>query len=425
MRRYGVLSPAALCRIIACGFLLTLVGCQSANGYAINRSGMRHYARGNYAQARHRFARAVAYDRGNPDYRHNLAMALQKQGDVVGSEKILRHNLTINAMHHPTYHSLAQLMIAQGRAPEAQDLLASWQGTQPYVPEANIEMAWLQRENGDYAGAEQSLRTALRSKPAHPIALAHLGQLYQISGRGEEASAYYQRSLAANWDQPEVQSRLATLQEPGNYSRSAMMQNSMATPILASQPTMGAEAMMISLPAGGTEAMMVSSTTMTSDQMMVSAPSMDLNMANSMPTTIATAQAAMSNPFLAEADANALEDVRNNPAPRKPRKKRSKKDIESQLSAYPLPEFGTANAGWVPTGSLVGQPNASYPAIGMYSEAAPQVSMPMLNAPVMAESIGTPYMTSNGNPTPISQADPAHIGESAPDLAGVPVVDPH
>jgi hypothetical protein len=52
-------------------------------------------------------------------------------------------------------------MVAQGRAPEAQDLVAGWVATQPYVPEANIEMAWLQRESGDIPGAEQSLQTAL------------------------------------------------------------------------------------------------------------------------------------------------------------------------------------------------------------------------------------------------------------------------
>ena len=180
-------------------------------GYMVNRSGMKQYARGHYALARHRFAKAVASDPGNPDYRHNLAMALQKQGDVAGSEKILRHNLTMNAMHQPTYHSLAQLMISQGRAPEAQELLTAWVSTQPYVPEANIEMAWLQRESGDIAGAEQSLQQALKANPTNAIALSHMGQLYQTAGRQDEAVAYYQRSLAAHWDQPEVQSRLATM----------------------------------------------------------------------------------------------------------------------------------------------------------------------------------------------------------------------
>jgi Flp pilus assembly protein TadD len=107
MRTNGYLSPVCLCRVIVIGLLLSSVGCNASNGWAMNRSGMRQYQRGQYAQARHRFARAVAHDPYNADYRHNLAMSLQKQGDVAASEKILRHNLTINAMHQPTYHSLA------------------------------------------------------------------------------------------------------------------------------------------------------------------------------------------------------------------------------------------------------------------------------------------------------------------------------
>ena len=242
MSKDGLLSPTGFSRAVVLGLILITAGCNATSGYTMNRSGMKQYQRGNYAQARHRFARAIADDPHNPDYRYNLAMSLQKKGDAAAAEKILRHNLTVDAMHQPTYHSLAQVLNSQGRSAEAQDLIAGWAETQPYVAESNLELAFLQRESGNVAGAEQSLRNALRANPTHPTALAHLGQIYQESGRPDLATAYYQRSLASKWDQPEVQSRLATLVEPGSISRnnrrSALMQNSLDGPMLAGGPVM-------------------------------------------------------------------------------------------------------------------------------------------------------------------------------------------
>ena len=421
MRMNGYLSPHSLCRMAIVGLLLMNMGCCAANGYMVNRSGMKQYARGHYALARHRFAKAVASDPGNPDYRHNLAMALQKQGDLAGSEKILRHNLTMNAMHQPTYHSLAQLMISQGRAPEAQELLTAWVATQPYVPEANIEMAWLQRETGDLAGAEQSLQQALKANPTNAIALSHMGQLYQTAGRQDEAVAYYQRSLAAHWDQPEVQSRLATMTEPGSVTRSAMMQTA-AAPMMASAPVMTQEPMLASTPMPGGNNM-ISATQVSMSETMVADPS-SIPLATSPMPIVAGMDA--SNPFGNTPDAVALEDLRSNPAPQHARRKgRWNRRNQNVASTYPLPDFGSApTTAWVPAGTIGGPAGVAYQPVGgdptMMALANPQISPPSAS-----DSISTPYVTNYGS-LPVPQADPAHFGQSNPDMtAAVPTVDPH
>jgi hypothetical protein len=126
-----------------------------------------------------------------------------------------------------------------------------WADTEPYLPESHIELAWLQREMGDTVGAEQSLKNALRIAPNHDIATAQLGDLYRSSGQSDRAVAMYQRSLHTNWFQPQVQSRLATLnasptqtarvpQRPQSvvYGQPLPMSTTAATPgpIIAGQP---------------------------------------------------------------------------------------------------------------------------------------------------------------------------------------------
>jgi hypothetical protein len=298
-------------------------------------------------------------------------MSIQKQGDAAASERILRHNLTINAMHQPTYHALAQNLSAQGRGAEAQDLIAGWAETQPYVPEANLELAWISREQGNVPGAEQALQNALRADPTHPTALAHLGQLYQETGRPDLASAYYQRSLAAKWDQPEVQSRLTTLVEPNSGRRSAMMQNSSGGPILAGNQTI------------------------INSQMMASGV-----------------------PFGTDPQAIALEDVSSNPRPRRINRRGRVQENGSVIAAYPLPDFNGPATAWVPSGSIPGQPGMAFqpPEMGTETTLLPQM--------VDGSYDQSPSMANN--PTLLPPADPAHFGESSPEMtASMPLVDPH
>ena len=230
--------------------LMLMSGCCSSSGWLMNNSGMGYYQKGNYAMARNEFERAVVDSPRNPDYRHNLAMAMQKQGDTPRAEQVLRHNLSVDPMHQPTYHALTQMLISQQRTAEADQLLAGWRDSQPYVPEAYVEQAWFQHETGNRLAAEQTLRQALQVKPNHPVALAHLGQLYHENGQVDQASAYYQRSLLTRWNQPEVHSRLATLTgsgaTPTKLRRSAMIHNDAnapmvsmnAMPMTAGQPVM-------------------------------------------------------------------------------------------------------------------------------------------------------------------------------------------
>ncbi|MEZ6123181.1 MAG: tetratricopeptide repeat protein [Planctomycetaceae bacterium] len=189
--------------------LICSSGCYNMNGYMLNASGQGFYQQGNYAMAAQQFQTALASNPANPDYMSNLAKARLKMGDQAGAEQLFRAALASSPSHQPSYHGLAEMMLAQGRSTDAQQLLSSWASTQPYVPESHVELAWLQRELGQDQLAEQTLKSALEVNPNHSTALAQLGQLYQDNGQVSEAVTLYQQSLRSNWNQPEVQSRLA------------------------------------------------------------------------------------------------------------------------------------------------------------------------------------------------------------------------
>ncbi len=192
----------------------SLCGCSPispVNGWVMNESGKSYYKRGEYANARREFERALMDRPHSPDYAFNVAAAMDQQGDHLAAEKMYRHALTLDPGHQPAYHGMAAMLMEEGRTAEANDLVNTWAATQPYSPEAATELGWLKGEQGDLDGADSELRRALRQNPRHSRALKQLGRVHGKSGRRGEAAADYARSLFMDPEQPDAQAELASL----------------------------------------------------------------------------------------------------------------------------------------------------------------------------------------------------------------------
>ncbi len=189
-----------------------LCGCNLVSGNWNNQVGMWNYQQGNYVAAREEFARAVADEPLSPAFNYNLGCAVQHLGDHGSATQAYWRAIQLDRTHQPSYHALARLLIEDGRRDEAAQLISTWVDVQPRDASAQIEMAWLERENGDLNAAEQSLFRSLAARPNNPVATAQLGLLYEQMGKSERAAVMYRRSLQADWFQPQIQARLALLQ---------------------------------------------------------------------------------------------------------------------------------------------------------------------------------------------------------------------
>lgn len=378
-------SPlAAVCLLVLC----SLVGCSRSNAWVMNNSGVGYFQKGNYAMARNEFSRAVADNPKSADYRYNLAMAMQKLGDSQNAEQILRHNLSLDSMHQPSYHALAQNLVQQGRQGEAQEILTTWAETQPYLPESHVELAWLQRTTGDYTSAQQTLAQALQVDPENPAALAELGHVYRDQGMPQQAANYFQQSLASRSNQPAVESALASLNTtPG------------ATPSVMNQPMM----------------------------------------VEGMPVTA---------PMMASSDGSMMQD----PALMARRGRRSgRRGMRTYgtsyqpeiVQAFPAAGMVPSNVTWAaPSTTMVSSvPQATFngaamtqlppspgmiPTMNSYPVTANVSTVSSSSAPTLSLPAGTNWQAASAAPTSIGSADPAHMSLPVPEMAsGLQVVDPY
>ena len=215
----GRSSAARMLTLIAlCG---SLIGC-SWSAQSANLSGVRSFQQGQYQAADSYFRQAIQADPHNADGYYNLAANFHRQWklhgrqtDLAQAETNYQQCVVRNPNHADCYRGWGVLMVEQGRAQDAFNLLEQWAANSPANPEPRIELARLYEEFGDKETAKNRLIDAIALAPQNSRALAALGKLREESGDPVQALANYQRSLAHNQNQPQVAARVAALQAGG------------------------------------------------------------------------------------------------------------------------------------------------------------------------------------------------------------------
>jgi tetratricopeptide (TPR) repeat protein len=186
-----------------------------------NQQGVRMFEQAYYQGALDRFQQAIQTDPSNPDAYYNLARTHHQLGklhnqpsELQQAESYYHQCLDHNPNHQDCYRGLAVLLAEQGRSSDAFKLIEGWVARSPGSPEPRIELARLYEEAGNREAAKNQLIDAVAVDPANARALAALGKLREAAGETAQAVANYQRSLAANPNQPQLASRVAALTTP-------------------------------------------------------------------------------------------------------------------------------------------------------------------------------------------------------------------
>lgn len=210
-------GPLAMLSILL--MLSVVTGCRNVASSALNVEGVQLYQQGNYQQASDRFQQAISKDPSSASGYYNLAASLHKTGTVYNRPNDLRQaELLYNQClerdpdHTECYRGLAVLLTETDRQDAAFRLLNNWSATNPQSPDPKIELARLHEEFGQSDQAKARLVEALAGDPHNARALTALGKLRDQEGDHTQALANYQRSLELNRFQPQVASRVATLQ---------------------------------------------------------------------------------------------------------------------------------------------------------------------------------------------------------------------
>lgn len=213
-------SPAARWLVVV-ALYSSMAGC-SWSAQNANLTGVQLFEQGQYQAADSYFRQAIQADPQNADGYYNLAANFHRQWklhgrqtDLAQAETNYQQCVVRDPNHADCYRGWGVLMVEQGRAKDAFNLLEQWAANSPANPEPRIELARLYEEFGDKETAKNRLIDAVALAPENSRALAALGKLREESGDALQALANYQRSLSHNQNQPQVAARVAALQGSG------------------------------------------------------------------------------------------------------------------------------------------------------------------------------------------------------------------
>ena len=200
------------------GFTMILAGCatpEEDRARVSTEDGLRLYQQGNFAAAQQDFQTALQFRPGDADLVYNIGQCYEHQNDLVRAEQTYGQCLRQSPDHVACHNALASLLIHQGRKPEVTRMVEDWLIHQPRLAAAYALDGWLWHQSGDLPRAQARLQQALELDPHDVTALTELALVYEDLHRPERAVVLYERVLALDARQPQVENRLHVLLAKG------------------------------------------------------------------------------------------------------------------------------------------------------------------------------------------------------------------
>ena len=216
--------------------ILLVSGCASQNPTA---EGIRHYGQARYDAAMTAFQSAYKANPNDPNTLYNIAATYHQSAKVAltsGQSATAQQQydlaaqyyelcLAKDANHANAYRGLSAMYMDCQNAEAAFQRLIGWYNMNPVSVEPKLELARLYQEYAQIcmiqgrtdvaqecrSAAEQLLQQVLAVEPTNYLALRALGYLKEQSGDVTGAVSEYQRSLQANPQQQDLETRVAAL----------------------------------------------------------------------------------------------------------------------------------------------------------------------------------------------------------------------
>lgn len=197
---------------------LGIVGCAAVaddRWRQINEDGVLLFAKGDYRQALDSFDYALTLRPQDPILIYNMAQCYDRLGNAKNAEQYYASCLQRDPKHGDAYLALITLKYRTGRAAEANQMIRDWLTHDPKSADPYVADAWRLRQEKNLPLAQGRLLEALSFDSNNRRALTELAILDELRGMPERAYVQYERILAREPNQIEIQQRLELLKVKG------------------------------------------------------------------------------------------------------------------------------------------------------------------------------------------------------------------
>ncbi len=168
---------------------------QDVAGVKVNQANQ-YLSSGDAQKAIALYREAISADPKNGRTYYDLALALDRTGDIAAERDALEKSMALDAQFAPTQNQYGLLCLQAGDLPTAETHLKQAIALDPQYAEAQSNLGVLYGRQGNNAEAEKLFRHATEDDPKYTQAFVNLGLILASEGRFPEAHDVFQHALS-------------------------------------------------------------------------------------------------------------------------------------------------------------------------------------------------------------------------------------